>query len=287
MSEATPTPTPEAQPAAPAATPAAAAAPAAPASLLAQGSAAPAPTAAPAADEHYIPAKLRVTKDDGSVDVEASAKKLAEAYALAEKRIGSGDLPPKAPEEYALEGLPETVDVAALKSDPEMSGFLKAAHAKGLTNAQVSFVLNEYIARAAAAAPAAPDPQRVTAELRAEWKSEADFSGNLRNAYRAFDAYAAPGDKERMDEIGNNAVVIRLLARIGADIAEDAPIEAGSPQEQSWDSELSKLKAERDALQPQDARRKDLQARIDDMFTQRYGKGEQKLGGGRTFSTTR
>ena len=279
----TPTTTEAAPAAAPA--PAPAAEPAA-GSLLASGATAT-PPVEPAPEEHFLPAKFRVVKDDKSIDIEASAKKLAEAYTHAEKRIGSGDLPPKAPEDYSLTGLPETVDMAALKADPEMAGFLKAAHAKGMTDSQVSFALNEYLSRLAAAQPQAPDPAQVAAELRAEWKSEKDYSTNLRNAFRAFDAYAAPGDKERMDEIGNNPVVIRLLARIGADLAEDAPIAAGTPEATSWQSQVDAIRADPIYNDPKHPQHKAMKDKMQALYDRRYGTQPVKLGGGKTFGTQR
>src|SRR6478736_10297497 len=65
-------------------TPPAAAAPATqPTNLLKQGVEEPTPT-------EFIPEKYRVTKDDGTLDIEASARKLAEAHGSLEKRLGSG-----------------------------------------------------------------------------------------------------------------------------------------------------------------------------------------------------
>ena len=60
-----------------------------------------------------IPEKYQVKKEDGSIDIEASSLKLAEAYGHLEKRLGSGDAPPKTAEELLAtlegQGLPQAV----------------------------------------------------------------------------------------------------------------------------------------------------------------------------------
>ena len=43
----------------------------------------------------WIPEKFRVVGEDGKLSIESSARKLAENYSLLEKRMGSGDAPPK------------------------------------------------------------------------------------------------------------------------------------------------------------------------------------------------
>lgn len=55
----------------------------------------------------WMPEKYRTNKEDGSLDLEASSRKVAEAYKHLETRMGSGDAPPKSADEYAvkLEGV--------------------------------------------------------------------------------------------------------------------------------------------------------------------------------------
>ncbi|WP_443701018.1 hypothetical protein [Pseudomonas sp.] len=77
--------------------------------------AAPAPVPAPtgsvldsgANTTDFIPEKYRVVKEDGSLDLDQSSRKLAESYKHLETRLGSGDVPPKTADEYAvkLEGV--------------------------------------------------------------------------------------------------------------------------------------------------------------------------------------
>jgi hypothetical protein len=50
----------------------------------------------------WLPEKFRVMGEDGKLSIESSARKLAENYTHLEKRMGSGDAPPKTADEYAL-----------------------------------------------------------------------------------------------------------------------------------------------------------------------------------------
>ncbi|MEN6585113.1 MAG: hypothetical protein ABFE02_03550, partial [Sulfuricella sp.] len=117
----------------------------APAAPAADPGAPAAPAAAPAADlnplqaavagQVTIPEKFQVKNDDGTINHEATAMKMAESYTAAEKRIGSGEVPPKTADEYkfavpkALEG---AWDPAA---DPQLKDFAAKAHAAGFTQA--------------------------------------------------------------------------------------------------------------------------------------------------------
>ena len=108
----------------------------APASVLAAG----------ASTTDYIPEKYRTNKEDGTLDLEASSRKVAEAYKHLETRLGSGDVPPKTADEYTvkLEGV-EGFDWDEFKADEGTQSFLKGAHAKGLNNDQVQYVIGEYL----------------------------------------------------------------------------------------------------------------------------------------------
>ena len=84
------------------------------------------------ATNDWIPEKYRTNKEDGSLDLEASSRKVAEAYKHLETRMGSGDAPPKSADEYAvkLEGV-EGFNWDEFKADEASQSFLKGAHAKG------------------------------------------------------------------------------------------------------------------------------------------------------------
>lgn len=218
------TPAPAAQ--APAAAPAAA-----PASLMARGAAAE-PAPADTAAQPTIPEKYLVKREDGSTDWEASALKQAQGYGELAKRLGSGDAPPKTPEEYAPD-LPEGVTMDALKSDPLFAGFLKGAHAKGLNNAQVSYILGEFQQRMQLMQEQARDPAVAEAELSKVWTTPAAMEKGLGNSYRAAKAFA-DGDEhfaKLEQKFGSDPDFIRLMAKIGAELGEDRPPAGLSPVE--------------------------------------------------------
>lgn len=110
-----------------------------------------------------------------------------------------------------------------------MQGFLKAAHAKGITNDQMGFILGEYMQRAPGLVSGAAelDAETATTALRETWKTDAEFQKNIGLAHRAFMSLVDPADKGKMDEIGNNPMVIRMLAKIGAEMGEDVPVGNG------------------------------------------------------------
>ena len=71
------------------------------------------------------------------------------------------------------------------------------------------------------------DQTAAVEELRKTWKTDAEYSANVKDAYKAFSQFADPQDLPKMNEIGNNPVVLRMLAKIGKELGE-AP---GTPQD--------------------------------------------------------
>jgi hypothetical protein len=237
-------------------------------------------------DAPIVPEKYQVKKEDGSIDVEASAKKLADAHSALEKRLGTSELPPKSADEYAPNVEIENFNWDEFKADPEMQGFLKGAHAKGITNEQLSFVLGEYINRVPALGQANQVLNQQTAEeeLRKTWANDKDFTNNTRDALKAFETFASPDDKARIDEIGNNPIVVRLLANIGKQLKEDSVIEPGSVSEQSWTEETNKIRANPAYTDKAHPEHKQLVARMNALYDKRYGTNKQVLGRGATVS---
>lgn len=246
----------------------AATAPAAPSSLLASGAApaAPAdPSAAPAAPGDWLPEKFRVLNGD-ALDVEASARKLAESYAGLEKRVGSGDVPPKSPDEYKVEVPEQFADVW----DNEKFGAFKAeALAAGLTQKQLDFVLGKYftVAPDLVAGGAKYDAETATAELRKTWANDAEFTGNLQAAHKAFTAFAGEGDD--MDAIGNNPVALRILAKVGKEMGEAGgiPAQATTASAESV-TDLLRSPAYLDAKHPE---HKAVSAKVQAYYAKKYG----------------
>lgn len=219
----------------------------------------------------WLPEKFRVMGEDGKLSIESSARKLAENYTHLEKRMGSGDAPPKTADEYAPKVEVEGFNWEEFKADPRMQSFMKTAHAKGITNDQMSFILGEYAQRAPELVGGAAelDSQSATTQLREVWKTDAEFKQNIGLAFRAFNSLADDADKGRIDEIGNNPMVIRMLAKVGAEMQEDAP--AGGDvnlEEQQTIRDLMKSPAYMD---PKHADHERVSATVKAYYQKRYG----------------
>lgn len=162
--------------------------------------AAPTPTGSvldSGAQPDYFPEKYQVKKEDGSLDLEQSSRKLAESYKHLETRLGSGDIPPKTADEYAvkLEGV-EGFNWDEFKADEGTQSFLNGAHAKGLTNAQVEYVIGEYMKAAPGLVEGGVQlsQQDCAATLKAAWGDEQAMTQNVRASYRAAETFASePG----------------------------------------------------------------------------------------------
>ncbi|CDZ82513.1 hypothetical protein BN1086_02788 [Citrobacter koseri] len=219
----------------------------------------------------WLPEKYRVVGEDGKLSIEGSARKLAEAHTSLEKRLGSVGTPPKTAAEYEPNVEVEGFNWDEFKADPRMQSFMKAAHAKGITNDQMSFILGEYAQRAPELVNGAAelDSEAATTQLREVWKTDAEFKKNIGLAYRAFNSLADDADKGRIDEIGNNPMVIRMLAKVGAEMQEDAP--AGGEvnlAEQQTIRDLMKSPAYRD---PKHADHERISAQVKAYYQKRFG----------------
>lgn len=210
-----------------------------PTALQAGAVATPAAVPATPGPNDWIPEKHRVFAADGkALDLEASARKVAEAYSHAEKRIGSGDVPPKTAEEYKInvpESMAEKWKVDDLNKDPSMQDFLGKAHAAGLTQKQIDLTIGEYLSRAEKLAGGVQelDFADCTKQLKTDWPTEADYAKNLNAAFRAGKAYAGPDFDAILKDYGNDPRVVRMLAKVGAEMKEDtgaAPAAQGMTQ---------------------------------------------------------
>lgn len=250
-----------AAPAAPvAAAPAAPVTPAAPTALQA-GAPAPAPAPAPGAaapgPNDWIPEKHRVMGADGTtLDLEASARKVAEAYGHAEKRIGSGDVPPKTADEYKInvpEAMAEKYKADDLAKDQMLKEFMGKAHAAGLTQKQVDMTIGEYLSRAEAMAGNVSqlDFNDCTKALKDTWKTQEEYDKNLGAAFRAGKAYGGDDFDAILQAYGNDPRVVRMLAKVGAEMKEDTGALPGAQgQTQQSAESLSKTKAYWDKNDP-------------------------------------
>lgn len=233
-----------------------------------------------------FPEKHRVLKDDGTVDSEASAAKLAQAYGHLEKRFGAGDMPPAAPTDYKVnipEALQDSLKDWDQAGDEKLQAFLTDAHKANFSQAQIDTVLGKYFdlmpALSGGAQAKTPEQQAAdaTTELRKVWATDQDFEANVGHAYRASVQF---GEKvgltfEDIEAAGlsNNPTFMRLMAAIGPELGEDTPVNEGGQQGGGdWQSQVNDLKAQKAAMPEKDPRRADIQARINSMYERKYGK---------------
>lgn len=200
--------------------------PAAPAGSVLAGGNDPANPSTP----DFIPEKLRVNKEDGTFDLDASSRKVAEAYTALEKRFGAGDVPPKEASEYKItvpDALKEAFDPA---TDTGMQGFLTGALEKGMTQGQVDFVMGKYFEMAPQLVAGAKqyDEATCTTELAQLWTTDADMKRNVRNAYVGATAAATAAGMDigeiMSGPLSNNPQFLRLMAAIGPEFSEDAQV---------------------------------------------------------------
>jgi len=182
------------------------------------------------------PVKLEVPEKFKAADGTLNQDALLKSYTELEKRLGTGDAPPKTPDEYKLDyKLPEgvTVDKEAEKS------FLASCHAQGMTNKQVQFVMDKYAGILGEQAKTATvTKEQAITDLKTAWGDK--FDENMTLARKAFAAIADEADRAELQKQGNNPAFLRMLAKIGANLKEDTP-PIGSPLPAGSDDEIQAL----------------------------------------------
>ncbi|HFW3111646.1 TPA: hypothetical protein ACIBE2_001854 [Salmonella enterica subsp. diarizonae serovar 61:r:-] len=215
----------------------------------------------------WLPEKFVVTGEDGKPDIAASAQKMAESYGHLEQRFGSGDVPPKDIADYRIDAI-EGVEIDP--NNAEAKAFLESAKQHGFTSDQLNFMIKEvhsalqdYVQENATASR-----ETASEELRKVWQDDSTFNQNLGLAYRAFNALADGDDKGKIDEIGNNPLVIKLLAKIGAEMKEDSPNGGEQGGDAQTIRDLMKSEAYFNDKHPDHER---VAAQIKRYYTQQYG----------------
>jgi hypothetical protein len=238
------------------------------------------------ANNDYIPEKYRVNKEDGSLDLEQSSRKLAESYTHLEKRMGTGDAPPKSVDEYTvkLEGV-EGFNWDEFKADENTQSFLKGAHAKGLTNDQVQYVIGEYMKAAPGLIEGGVQltTQDCTAALKAVWTDEAAMKTNVTASYRAAEAFASepgkPGNFQTlMSKYGNDPDFIAFTANIGKELREDTAISGSPANEADFAVKTAELRQQLQDMPAHDPKRIGVQAELDALYDRRYNRAPSRLG---------
>ena len=172
-----------------------------------------------------IPEKYQVKKPYGTLDIEASSLKLAEAYGHLEKRVGTGDLPPKEVGDYKIT-IPEQFPDWKPDEDPKLQAFLKEAHTAGMTQKQVDVLVSKYmeIAPELVQASHKMDADACAAELKTVWKTDEQYKSEVGKAYKAAVGYFGEDADAIIKEYGNDARIVRGLAKLGNEMGEDKSV---------------------------------------------------------------
>lgn len=190
--------------------------------------------------QHFIPEKFLVKAEDGTIDLEGSAKKLAENYGNLEKRMGSGDMPPKSAEDYQITVPDALKDVWNPKEDALLGEFLKSAHAAGMNQKQIDLAMATYLDVVPKLLEGSKELSKSDCEtqLKTEWSNPEQYATEIKDAFNAANQYF-PKTLEKHPELSNSPEFIRELAMLGKEIKEDksiTPPGGGIPQGQTAES---------------------------------------------------
>ncbi len=224
-----------------------------------------------------IPEKYRVAKEDGTVDIEASTGKLLEGYTNLEKRLGSGDAPPKTVEEYAPE-VPEGFDLESLKADPMYQDFLKGAHGRGVSNKQLGWILEEFGKRremlaenvGQGAALSVDDLRKELAPVLGD--DPKAFDAGVQSGLKAIRSVMPNITQEQLASIPNHPIVFQLLAAFGKEVGEDTRVSGQAIDGKSFDDELNALIAHPGYSDKKHPEHKSVMEKKAQLFARRYGK---------------
>ena len=177
-------------------------------------------------------------KNDPTLENYKDVESLAKTVVHQQKMMGNRIPIPKNDEEkaelYSKLGRPDEADKYDLAipdthrqhfNDTSINNFKNVAHKIGLNNDQVNALIDYQVQELDAQqnflnAGATNQKEEVEANLKKEWGY--DFDKNLRQAQRAMSVYADDDIIQLMNtEVGNNPAVIKLFARLGADVTED------------------------------------------------------------------
>ena len=170
-----------------------------------------------------VPPKYHVKKADGSVDKEASFGMLAEGYKQLERRLGQPTGRPKSPDEYVVE-VPEEMASAFDTSSADFAAIRNEAFEQGLSPGQLQWAVSKYLEKAPQLVTGAQALDAAEAEkaLTKVWTDPAVLEENIAHADRAVQRLGADLGEPLLRTFRNNPAAIQFLARIGAQLQEDA-----------------------------------------------------------------
>lgn len=157
--------------------------------------------------------------DSKSVRTEA----VLDSYRALEQRMKDGGAPPKTAEEYTFQAPEEFKDLAL--DEKRTAEFRTYCHGLGLTNKQYQGIMERYMGTVQdmAEMSIAFQQDECKRALEQQWKTPAEFEKHTAAAMRAFASLADEDTKAELVRLGNNPHLIRILAKVGLEMAEDAP----------------------------------------------------------------
>ncbi|MBY4657936.1 hypothetical protein [Burkholderia dolosa] len=226
----------------------------------------------------WIPEKYRVTAADGSIDLSASAQKLAGGYGELSKRMGDGGAPPASAAEYQVT-VPEQFKevVGDLNNDKLFTKFRDDMHALGLSQKQFDGIMSKYfeVVPGLAAGAQQYNAEAATADLRKDWADDATFQKNVGLAFRASNAVAKAANMSFDDlekaGLANNPTFIKIMAALGPEFSEDTPAGSGNGGGFMSEDEVKKLLISEANTNPKHPDHKATRARIDAFYNRKYG----------------
>jgi hypothetical protein len=160
--------------------------------------------------------------------------------------MGTGDLPPKTADDYAITVPDALKDHWKPESDVLLQEFKKEAHSKGLTQGQFDFVMAKYmdIAPQLVAGSQQLSVDDCNAQLRTEWKTDDQYKAEVGKAHKAAVGYGGADAEGIVKDYGNDPRIIRLLARVGAEMGEDQSLNPGDQQNDGADAIATMMASE-------------------------------------------
>lgn len=218
----------------------------------------------------WLPEKHRVYREDKTLDIEASARKNAEAYQALERRLGSGDVPPPSAGEYQIKA-PDELKDAFQPEDPGFKEFLTQAHASGMTQKQMDATMQAFFSWAPKimGAQQAASADECIATLSKVWTDETVRRENFSQALRGMRTFGGERFAELDRKYGNDPDFIWFAANVGKELKEDtSPAGAMTPASGGNVTELVTHPAYRDPKHPQHAQ---ISAQVAEAFKRRTG----------------
>lgn len=201
-----------------------------------------------------VPAKFL---KDGEVD----HANLVKSYKHLESKMRAGEAPPSEAAAYDFK-VPDGVELT-----DDLKGMIEGHKARALELGLSQKQFEEYTTDLQSLAESIrdeylPSKDKAEAALKEAWGAE--YNQQLALARKAFSRYGSEAD---LQEIGNNPVALRLLAKIGAELGEDKNPAHGAAVNES----LAQLRADPDYTNPHSPRYRILQDKVLQLTRERLG----------------